>query len=138
MNDSRPMIGVGVLVVRDGRVLLGERRGAHGAGTWAPPGGHLEFGETVDTCARREVREETGLEISNVREAPYTSDVFQAEHKHYITLFVTASAPTGEPEVREPLKCSRWSWHPWSELPRPLFAPLATLLARGFVPEGVS
>ena len=132
------MIGVGVLVVRDGRVLLGERLGAHGAGTWAPPGGHLEFGESVESCARREVREETGLEITEVREAPYTSDVFEAERKHYVTLFVTAQAPSGEPEVREPQKCVHWSWHPWFELPRPLFAPLATLCARGFVPEGMS
>ena len=138
MTDSRPLIGVGVLVVRDGRVLLGERRGAHGAGSWAPPGGHLEFGESVEACARREVREETGLEIIDVREAPYTSDVFEVEHKHYITLFVTARATAGEPELREPLKCVRWSWHYWAELPRPLFAPLATLHARGFVPEGLS
>lgn len=138
MSDSRPMIGVGVLVVRDGRVLLGERRGAHGAGTWAPPGGHLEFGETVETCARREVLEETGLAISDVREAPYTNDVFEAERKHYITLFVTAHSPSGEPVVREPQKCAQWSWYDWFELPRPLFAPLATLCASGFIPEGMS
>jgi 8-oxo-dGTP diphosphatase len=132
------MIGVGVLVVRGGRVLLGERLGAHGAHTWAPPGGHLEFGETVESCARREVREETGLEIDGVKEAPYTSDVFEADRKHYITLFVTAQSDSGEPVVREPAKCSDWKWFSWGDLPRPLFAPLKTLFARGFVPEGMS
>ena len=54
-------VGVGVIIVRDGNVLLGERAGSHGAGTWALPGGHLEFGETVADCARREVLEETGF-----------------------------------------------------------------------------
>ena len=59
-------VGVGVLVLRDGRVLLGLRRGAHGAGTWALPGGHLEFNETVAACATRETLEETGLQLRSV------------------------------------------------------------------------
>lgn len=138
MNKPRPLIGVGVLVMRDGRVLLGQRLGAHGAGTWAPPGGHLEFAESVEDCARREVREETGLDVVGIQEAPYTSDVFAAEEKHYITLFVTAQSAIGEPALLEPNKCSRWAWFDWHALPRPLFAPLASLCARGFVPEGMS
>lgn len=128
---------MGVLIIRDGRVLLGERRGSHGAGKWAPPGGHLEFGESVDACARREAREETGLEIDNVRAGPFTNDVFEQEHKHYVTLFVVAESRPGEPVVREPTKCARWDWFAWPEFPTPLFAPLATLRARGFVPEGL-
>ena len=59
-NSPAVRVGVGVLVLREGRVLLGRRQGAHGAGTWALPGGHLEFGESVEACARRELLEETG------------------------------------------------------------------------------
>lgn len=42
---SSPRIGVGVLIFRDGKLLLGKRRGSHGAGDWSAPGGHLEFGK---------------------------------------------------------------------------------------------
>jgi 8-oxo-dGTP diphosphatase len=131
-----PRVGVGVIVMRAGRLLLGQRIGSHGAGTWALPGGHLEFGESIEDCARREVHEETGLDIEIVKRGPYTSDVFTDEHKHYVTLFVLAHSGAGEPVVREPTKCARWQWFRWSELPQPLFQPLATLHRTGFEPDG--
>ncbi len=52
-----PQVGVGVLILRDGKVLLGRRKGSHGAGCWSAPGGHLEFGEAVEDCALREALE---------------------------------------------------------------------------------
>lgn len=123
-GERRPRVGVGVIVVRDGQVLVGERLGAHGAHTWALPGGHLEFGEDVAACAARELAEETGLAIdpAAIGPGPYTSDLFAAEQRHYVTL--------------EPAKCAQWRWCRWHELPRPLFAPLATLVASGWVPPG--
>lgn len=136
MSTTAPRVGVGVIVLREGLVLLGQRRGAHGAGTWALPGGHLEFGETVERCAVREVREETGLVVQVLGRGPYTSDLFAAEGRHYVTLFVLAHAPLGEAELREPAKCAAWRWCRWGELPAPLFAPLATLHASGYVPDG--
>lgn len=132
-----PRVGVGVIVVRDGRVLLGERRGSHGAGSWALPGGHLEFGEDVAHCAARELAEETGLVATGFDAALYTSDVFEAEGRHYVTLFVVATGVQGEPRVREPDKCSGWHWCEWDSLPAPLFAPLATLVRSGWRPSGV-
>jgi len=129
-----PRVGVGVVVVRDGLVLLGERRGAHGAGSWALPGGHLEHGETVETCARRELVEETGLSGGVLSRGPWVSNVFAAEGLHYVTVFIVAHDPEGEVVVREPTKCARWAWFPWDALPTPLFAPLATLRATGFRP----
>jgi 8-oxo-dGTP diphosphatase len=128
------MIGVGVIVLRDGRLLLGRRRGSHGADSWALPGGHLEEGETVESCARREVLEETGLTIGTVRAGPWTDDHFPAVGKRYVTLFVVTESATGEPQLLEPAKCAGWQWFPWSALPEPLFLPLASLRRQGFVP----
>ncbi len=129
----RPLVGVAVFIVDGGRVLLGKRRGSHGAGSWALPGGHLEWGETVEACARREVLEETGLELGDIRHGPFTNDVFP-EGKHYVTLFLIAGRAGGELTLREPAKCERWDTFAWSALPEPLFLPLATLRATGFDP----
>ncbi len=133
MNEkTRPYIGVAVIVIRDGRVLLGKRKNAHGAGTWQFPGGHLEFGESIEDCAKRELFEETGLTIGRLRRGPYTNDIFTAEDKHYVTLFVIADETDGDPTVREPNKCERWEWFRWSKMPTPHFLPIVNLLAQGF------
>jgi len=137
MNDIRsetPRVGVGAIVFRDGKVLVGRRIGSHGAGTWALPGGHLEYGETVEACARREVFEESGVAFGAVTPGPYVSDLFSDIGRHYVTLFVLAHHVSGEPAVLEPAKCTEWRWSAWTELPRPLFAPLDTLCRSGFDP----
>jgi 8-oxo-dGTP diphosphatase len=134
MKTAEPRVGVGVILIRNGLVLLGERKGAHGFGTWAPPGGHLEFGETVEDCAKRETLEETGLVLESVSLGPFTNDIFVAERKHYVTLFVTSNCPFGEPKLREPDKCGEWKWFDWAHLPRPLFKSLESLLKMGFSP----
>ncbi|WP_312464265.1 nucleotide triphosphate diphosphatase NUDT15, partial [Pantoea endophytica] len=81
-----PQVGIGVLVFRDGKLLLGQRKGSHGAGDWSAPGGHLEFGESPEACARREVLEETGLQLGKLQNGAFVSDVFPEVNKHYITL----------------------------------------------------
>lgn len=133
-------MGVGVIVVRGGRVLLGRRHGdTHGAGTWQFPGGHLEAGESPEACAEREVREETGLVVRAVARGPYTSDVFAEAGRHYVTLFVLAEPldAGAEPVVCEPHKCAEWRWCAWDAMPAPRFLPIEHLLAAGFRPAGV-
>lgn len=131
-----PQVGVGVIVLRRGRVLLGKRKGSHGAGTWALPGGHLEFGESVEACAVRETEEEAGLRVEVVGHGPYTNDVLPNEGKHYVTVFVLAHCDQGMPVVREPEKCEAWSWFRWCALPSNLFQPLQSLVDRGYTPSG--
>ncbi|MEK7615213.1 MAG: NUDIX domain-containing protein [Patescibacteria group bacterium] len=134
MEYERPKVGLGVLVVRNGKILIGKRIGAHGSETWAPPGGHLEKFETWQTCAAREVEEETALKISNPRFVGVTNDIMREENRHYITLFVQAECPSGEPLICEPNKCTGWEWRAWEELPDPLFIPIQNLMKSGYHP----
>lgn len=135
MKSDHVQVGVGVIVCRAGRVLLGLRTGSHGAGTWAFTGGHLEFGESPEACAARETFEETGLHITTTRRVAFSSNVFPTDGRHYVTLFIRAECETGEPSIFEPNKCIRWGWFDWSELPRPLFPPAASLVDSGFDPN---
>jgi 8-oxo-dGTP diphosphatase len=111
-----PRIGVAVMVIKSGRVLLGKRKGAHGAGTWALPGGHLHFGESIEACARREVMEETGLCVTDMKTGPYTNDIFTREEKHYVTLSMVARYKSGRLQTMEPDKCEKW--------PQPVSRPM--------------
>jgi len=124
-----PRVGVAVIITRDGQVLLLRRENVHGAGSWAVPGGHLEFGESPEECAIRETKEETGIDVSNVRFRAITNDVFAAAGKHYITIFMEGTYLSGEPAVNAPEELSEVGWFPWETLPQPLFLPLQHLLA---------
>jgi 8-oxo-dGTP diphosphatase len=134
MSNGRPQIGVGVIIRKEKKVLLGMRKGSHGSGAWSFPGGHLEIGEQIEECAIREIQEETGASVSIVRRGPYTNDVFEEERKHYVTLFVVADYVSGDIVAGEPEKCERWEWHEWKDLPQPLFLPVQNLLKTGFDP----
>jgi len=131
--NQRPLIGVGVIVIKDSKVLLGKRRGAHGNGTWALPGGHLEWGESLEACAHREVLEECNVYITNIRRGSFTNDIFEDSNKHYVTLFMIADYELGELRVCEPDKCEQWGWFDWNDLPKPLFLPLKNLIDQGYL-----
>src|SRR3989344_3541193 len=136
--DQRPKVGLGVIVIKDGKILMGKRKNAHGEGAWCYPGGHLEYGESWEECARREAKEETGIEITNLRFCTATNDIFEKEDKHYITLCILADWASGEVKPMEPDKCERWEWFDWDHLPQPLFLPTINQLKQGFNPFRVS
>lgn len=128
-NLKRPRVGVGIIVIQDGKVLLGKRKGAHGAGEWSAVGGHLEFGETIEECARRELAEETGLNALSIELGPWTND-FLEEDKHYITIFVFVTQFDGRLQCLEPDKCEGWEWFEWNALPSPLFGTVQSLIKK--------
>lgn len=117
----RPKVGVGVMVFKEGKVLLGRRKNSHGAGEYGCQGGHLEHLESIEECARREVREETGIEIENIKFL-CMSNVTAYAPKHYIDIAVTADWKSGEPRTMEPEKIEHWEWFDAENLPQPLFA----------------
>jgi len=121
---TRPGVGVGVIVKHGGKVLLQQRKGSHGAGTWSLPGGHLEHGETPEQTAFREVAEEVNLDIKNPRVVGITNDIDAGDGKHYVTIFVEADYAGGELRINEPEKIADVKWCAWDALPHPLFVPL--------------
>lgn len=124
---QRPLVGIGVMVTRRGKVLLGKRRGSHGAGEYAWPGGHLEHGESFAACAAREVREETGLEITDIRFLRVLNTMRYAP-KHYVDIALVAEWQSGEPTVCEPDKVESWAWYDLDALPSPLFHMVPTAI----------
>jgi 8-oxo-dGTP diphosphatase len=132
--ENRPKVGIGVIIIKDSKILLGKRKNAHGEGSWCYPGGHLEYGESWEECSRREVWEEVGIQIKNLRFGTITNDIFESEHKHYITISMISDYESGEVKLMEPDKCDKWEWFEWDNLPSPLFLPTINQLKEGFNP----
>jgi 8-oxo-dGTP diphosphatase len=128
LRPPEPPGGVAILLTRGELVLLGLRApGKPGAGTWAPPGGKAEVGEDVETCARRELLEETGLVAGSVEVLGVLSDRLP-DGRRWGTVLVTAVWAGGEPQVREPDSCVEWRWFPVGNLPGPRFRPFDLLV----------
>ena len=128
-GDPRPMVGVGLLVVRGGSVLLSQRKGSHGAGEYGVPGGHLENGETFEQCAYRELAEECGahVKITTPRFLCVTN-LRDYLPKHYADISMVAHWESGEPETMEPHKAGPWQWHPIDRLPDGRFSVIDNLV----------
>ncbi len=133
MVQNNVRVGIGVFVFKHGKFLILQRQGAHGAGSWCLPGGHLEFGETFETTAKREAKEETGLDISNIRFGAVTNDNFVDEGKHYITIWMLSDWKSGTERITEPDKCLKQEWHTFDDLPSPLFLPWKQLFNSEFI-----
>src|SRR5919106_4408921 len=107
MEQQAPRVGIGVMVVKDGMVLLAKRKDSHGAGEFAFPGGHLEYMETFEHCAKRETQEECGIEIEHIR-FQFLANVKAYAPKHYVHLGLLADWKSGAPEVLEPEASGPW------------------------------
>ena len=117
-------VGIGVIIWRNGRILLGKRKGGHGAGMYAPPGGRLEYMESFESCARREVTEETGLTlVGDIAYAGVSNNVHPEEDHHYVSVLMASYRSRGTPLNLEPEKCEGWDWYDPTNLPEPLFPP---------------
>src|SRR5579859_93543 len=127
-QEKQAQVGVSVLINKGDRILLEKRQHTHGAGTWGPPSGHIDYGETPEQTAIRETKEETTITIDNLKFRVITNDVFEKEQKHYITVWFDANYVSGEPKVSAPEEESEVGWFTWDNLPQPLFLPLQHLL----------
>lgn len=122
MDAPRPTVGIGLLLVRDGKVLLGKRKSSHGTGEYGGPGGHLENGESFEECILRELAEEAGpnVKVTDLRFLCLTNLTKYAP-RHYVDIGMTAEWVSGEPVTMEPHKLESWAWYDIDALPEPLF-----------------
>jgi 8-oxo-dGTP diphosphatase len=120
MTTNQVRVGIGVFVFKDGKFLIQRRKGSHGTGTWSIPGGHLEFNESFEETAEREVYEETGLKIKNIRFGAVTNDILRGEGKHYVSVWLISDYENGEERIVEPDKCDGLEWCTLDSLPAPL------------------
>jgi len=119
-QNNRPKVGIGAMILKEGKVLLGKRKGSHGEGEYAFPGGHLEYMESFESCARRETAEECGINIKKIQ-FQFLANVTKYAPKHYVHIGLLAEWSDGEPKVLEPDKSESWEWYELDNLPQPLF-----------------
>ena len=126
--DKFIKVGIGVMILDDNKVLLGHRSkdkkdtgGIFEIDYWTLPGGKQEYFETFFECAKREVKEETNLEIGELKLFGAADDI--QPDRHYITLHIIAKKHSGELKVMEPTKEDRWEWFDLDKLPQNLYSP---------------
>ena len=80
LYPKQPIIGVGAVIIKDGKILLEKRKNEPGKGKWSIPGGLVELGESVEQTVIREVREETGLKVGKPEHIDVVDNVIRDEN----------------------------------------------------------
>lgn len=118
--NKRPQTGIGVMIIKNGKVLMHIRKNVDGHGEYAFPGGHVEHGESFSECARREVMEESGIKIKNIR-FQFVANILKYNSNQVTHIGLIADWQSGKPKNLEPKKGSDWEWYPITKPPKPLF-----------------
>jgi ADP-ribose pyrophosphatase YjhB (NUDIX family) len=110
---ARPIVGIGVVVLRDDSVLLVRRGKPPNIGSWTLPGGAQELGETAEAAARRELLEETGIEVGPLLLAATVDiirrDASQRVQYHYTIIDFCAPWAAGEPLAGSDVSEAVWA-----------------------------
>jgi ADP-ribose pyrophosphatase YjhB (NUDIX family) len=137
---QKPIIGVGVVVFRDGpqgrEVLLIQRGKPPRQGDWSMPGGKQEWGETLHEAAHREIMEETGVTIANLRLIDVVDGLMREPDgtlsRHLTLIDYRGDWVAGEPRPGDDAIDARWvplselaSYRLWSETTRVIMAGAA-------------
>ncbi|MBB4478184.1 NUDIX domain-containing protein [Rhizobium etli] len=117
-----PGLGVGLVILRDDKILLYKRVNPPEAGYWNIVGGKVDHMEPAEEAARREAEEETGLKIGRIERIGVTEQIIDADRQHWMSILYLARDVEGEPQLTEPDKLSDFGWFALTDLPTPLSA----------------
>jgi mutator protein MutT len=116
-------VGVGAVIADEAGRLFLARRGPSAKnerGLWEFPGGSVEFGETLAGALQREMREEYGIEIAVLELLDVVDHILPEEGQHWVSPSFLCRIVSGEPQIREPEKCTEIGWFLPAEAPREL------------------
>lgn len=117
-----PGVGVGLAILRDGKLLLYKRMRPPEMGFWNIVGGKVDVLEPAEQAARREAEEETGLTIGMIEFVAVTEQIVAADRQHWVSLLYKTTDISGEASLTEPDKLSDFGWFELDNLPQPLSA----------------
>lgn len=115
-----PGVGVGLAILRDGKLLLYKRMRPPEVGYWNIVGGKVDVLEPSELAAKREAEEETGLSIGKIEFVCVTEQIVDADRQHWVSLLYKTDDVTGEAQLTEPDKLSDFGWFALDDLPEPL------------------
>jgi len=118
LYPNRPIVGVGAILIHEGRILLEKRKNAPGKGKWSVPGGLVELGESIEQAVIREVKEETGLKVEEPRLIDVVDDVSLDEKGavkyHFVIVDYVINVVRGVPKAASDAEDLKWV--PFSEV----------------------
>ena len=134
VENKKVGVGFGIMLLKDDRVLLGKKyedpdkadSELRGERTWTMPGGKLNYGESFEQGAIREVKEKTGIDLKKVKVICVNND--KNEHAHFVTIGLFSDDFLGEPQVLESDEITEWKWFDLNNLPENVYFPSAKLL----------
>lgn len=128
-QNKKVGVGFGVMMMKDEKILLGKRHEdpkkadseLNGMSTWTMPGGKMEFGETFEEAAAREVLEETNIKLKKINVICINNE--RIDVAHFVTIGIFSDDFEGEAQIMEPDEIIEWRWFGLGELPSPMFFP---------------
>jgi len=112
LYPKQPIVGVGALIICDGKLLLEKRKNEPGKGKWSIPGGLVELGESVQQTVIREVKEETGLDVESPEHVDVVDNVDRDERGgikyHFVIIDYFVKLKGGKLEAASDAEELRW------------------------------
>lgn len=135
-QDKKVGVGVGIMILKNNKILLGKRHEdpnkadseLHGEGGWTMPGGKVNFGETLEEAASREIQEETSLKVNPAELKFISLSNDKVADAHFITIGFLCKNFKGKPKVMEPDEITEWKWLNLNTPPEKMFFPSLRLL----------